>query len=232
MPKELVKPSDSEMCPPGYFVVHGHSRTCASGAVTWVDTHLRHRDHVKSGLLRENIPFLYWNSKKEYPKLDPVFGFKSGSEYDPPIQFWLDYWKEQGSPFPADIDPMLIKILIAIESGFNEKAKSSGKNSTAAGLMQVTNKTLRVLGGFQNKHHWAEVKNNLIRVKSQDMLEPVINIAVGIRLLSHKYNQIPKGNTKNLKNTLKNYYSRNDDGTLYAEKILALYEKSKPDKTK
>lgn len=103
MPKELVTPPPSEMCPPKYFIVRGHSRTCASGTVTWVDTHRRRRNHVKFGLLRENILFLYWNSKKKYPKLDSVFGFKAGAEYDAPIQFWFDHWKEQGLPFPSDL---------------------------------------------------------------------------------------------------------------------------------
>lgn len=227
MTKNLVKPPSSEMCPPGYFIVRGHSRTCASGTVTWVDLHQRRRNHVKFGLLRENILFLYWNSKKEYPTLNSVFGFESGAEYDTPIQFWLDYWKEHGLPFPSDLDPLHIKTLIAVESSFNEKVKSRGKNSTATGLMQLTNQTLKILSGSKNKHDWIEVKNNLIRVRRQDVLEPVINIAVGIRLISHKYFKIPKGNEQNLKNTLKNYYSWGDDGERYAEKILALYDKSK-----
>lgn len=62
------------------------------------------------------------------------------------------------------------------------------------------------------------------------MLDPVANIAVGIRLISHKYVKIPAGNEQNLKNTLKNYYSWGEDGERYAEKILATYEKSKTTK--
>lgn len=64
-----MKESDpKEMCPPGYHVVHGHKRICKSGTTTWVDTHIRrNRGKIRPGLLKENIWFLFWNSKKKYP---------------------------------------------------------------------------------------------------------------------------------------------------------------------
>ena len=66
---QLSKPPIGEMCPPGYHVVHGHERICKSGTATWVDTHTRkNRGRIRPGLLKENIHFLYWNTKKNMAK--------------------------------------------------------------------------------------------------------------------------------------------------------------------
>lgn len=162
--------------------------------------------------------------------MGPIFGFKAGAEYDQPIQFWLDYWKEKGLKFPTDLEPLMIKTLIAVESGFDEKAKTRSKRSTASGLMQLTNQSVRVLGGFPNQDGWIEIKDHVIRVRKQDKLDPIVNIALGIRLLSYKYTKIPKDAEKNLINTLKKYNNWGSEGTQYAKKVLALFEKSRKTK--
>ncbi len=215
------------MCPPGYHVVRGHDRVCKSGTSTWVDEHVR-RNHgrIAPGLLIENIHFLFWNTKRRYEPLSPIFGFKSGAEYDSVIQFWLEYWKEKGVSFPEDLDPLMIKALIAIESSFNPQAKSRDPKSTASGLMQVTDQALRVLGGFPIKAKWIEAKKHLIHVEKADKVDPVVNIALGIRLLGHKYSQTPKKFPKNAKGALIGYHQWNKEGEAYADGVLALYNKS------
>lgn len=161
----LVKPKPSEMCPPGYHVVKGHERVCKSGTVTWVDAHIRkNRGKIRPGLLKENIHFLFWSSKKKYLTLEEIKGFEgNGAEYDELIQFWLDYWKSQGIEFP-------------------------------------------------------------------DKLDPVISIALGTRLLGHKYSQLRNSKKKTLRQLIRNYHSRDEEGDAYAEKVLLLYEKSRKKK--
>jgi hypothetical protein len=217
------------MCPPGYHVVQGHERTCHSGTTTWVDAHVRkNRGKIAPGLLKENIFHLFWNSKKKYSSLNPIAGFHNkGSEFDTAIQFWLEYWKAEGVSFPDDLDPLMIKAMIAVESGFGPAKKSKVKGSTAAGLMQVTDQAMRVLGGFPNKRKWIEAKDNLVHIAKTDKLDPLVNIAVGIRLLGHKFSQTPKKWEKNARSAIRSYYSRGDGGTEYADKVLELYEKSK-----
>lgn len=228
---ELKKPKQSEMCPPGYHVVQGHERICHSGTATWVDAHVRkNRGKIKPGLLSGNIHYLFWNSKKKFPALSQIERYENNEDYDSLIQFWLEYWKSQGIKFPDDLDPLIIKALISKESSFNPNAKSKNPKSTASGLMQVTDQMVRVLGGFPNKDGYIEVRKNLIHIKYEDKFDPVINIALGIRLFAHKYSQIPKGHHKNAKNTLKSYHQWNKHGEVYAEEILSRYRRSRDKK--
>lgn len=228
---ELKKPNPSEMCPPGYRVVRGHERVCHSGTVTWVDAHFRkNRNRIKPGLLIENIHYLFWNAKDKYSSLKQIPDYPQGDQYDDLIQFWLNYWKSQGLKFPDDLDPLMVKALISVESGFNPNAKSKDPKSTASGLMQVTDQMVRVLGGFPNKTGYIEVHKNLIHIKYEDKLDPNVNTALGIRLLGHKYSQIPKENPKNARNMLKMYHQWNKHGEKYADEVLSRYRKARDKK--
>ena len=219
------------MCPPGYHIVHGHKRVCESGTVTWVDAHIRrNRGKIKPGLLVENIHYLYWNSKKKYPALARVEGYNRGDEYDSVIQFWLDYWKAQGIKFPDDLNPLMVKALISLESSFDPKARSRDPKSTASGLMQITDQMLRVLGGHPNAKKWIEARSHLIHVTKADKLDPVISIALGARLLGHKFSQIPKRYPKNARSALIGYHHWSEKGEMYADEILYRYEKARKKK--
>jgi len=225
---ELKKSKSSEMCSPGYYVVKGHERVCHSGTVTWVDTHVRrNRGKIKPGLLIENIHYLYWNSKKKYSALAKIDGYSKGDEYDSVVQFWLDYWKSQGVKFPDDLDPLMIKALISVESSFNPKAKSKDPKSTASGLMQVTDQMLRVLEGHPNAKKWIEARDHLIHVAKADKLDPIVNIALGIRILGHKFSQIPKRYPKTARGALIGYHQWNEKGEAYADEVLSRYENAR-----
>ncbi len=227
--KVLVKPNSSEMCPPGYHVVRGHERICESGTATWVDAHIRkNRGKIRPGLLKENIHYLFWNSKKKYPVLAEIKGFEGrGAEYDGLIQFWFNYWKSQGIEFPKDLAPLMIKAMIAVESTFDPSKISNAKNSTAAGLMQVTDQSMRVMGGFPNKKKWIEMRNHLIHIEKSDKLDPVTNIALGTRLLGHKWSQLKDPKKRNNRQLIRDYHSRDKEGDAYADKVLLLYGKSR-----
>ncbi|MEQ1876938.1 MAG: transglycosylase SLT domain-containing protein, partial [Bdellovibrionia bacterium] len=135
----LSRPQKDEMCPPGNHVVRGHERICHSGTRTWVDTHIRrNRGAIPKILLIEIIHYLYWNSKKKSERVGKVFGFSENAELDAVIHFWLMYWKEQGLKFPAALDPLWIKTIIAVESSFEPQAKTKVEGSSATGLIQIT----------------------------------------------------------------------------------------------
>lgn len=216
------------MCPVGSHVVRGHERICKSGTSTWVDAHVRkNRGRIQAGLLTENLLHLFWNSGETFPPLGDLDGYEGlGSEFDAPIQFWLKYWKSREIVFPGGLTPLVIKALIAKESTFNPKVPSPDKKSTAMGLMQITDQAMRVLGGHPNKAKWIEMREHLIHIVKADKLDPVVNIAIGIRLLGHKYKQIPEKYPKDLKSTLMGYYSWGEGGQNYAEKILEIHAKS------
>jgi hypothetical protein len=225
---KLKRPNSSEMCPPGFHIVHGHKRTCHSGLVTWVDTHLRHNRGMLYDLRKENLLYLFWNNEKTFPQLKRIVGFKQDDgELDSVVQFWLQYWKDQGLKV-SEIDPVLLKSLIAIESGFDPNATS--KESTAFGLMQITSQARRVMNGTPDSNGYREMRSDFVAVSKEDIADPVVNIATGIRWLFHKYSQIPKGNDKNVFNNIKNYHSWDDDGKAYANSVISLFEKSEGSK--
>jgi hypothetical protein len=79
------------------------------------------------------------NGDREYPNLGKVKGYGEFPELDFVIQFWLNFWKEQGLKFPEDLDPFLIKAIIAVESRFIPAVRTKISGSSATGLMQVRN---------------------------------------------------------------------------------------------
>lgn len=221
---KIKKPHKSEMYPVGYHVVHGHVRICKSGTRTWVDTHLRKNRGRKTMHLSENILHLYWNNKKKYPKLKAIKPFQGYHELDNIIQFWLEYWKNQGVSFPKDLTPLHIKAIIAAESSFNPKVKA--KTSTATGLMQVLKSSLAPLAG-KKRQGWREVPDNYISVTQKELEDPVINIAAGVRWFGHKNYLMRNHKNVTLKKVIRNYHSRDKAGDEYAEKVLKYYNDSK-----
>lgn len=169
--------------------------------------------------------YLYWHGDREYPNLGKVKGYDEFPELDSVIQFWLNFWKEQGLKFPNDLDPFLIKTIIAIESRFRPAVRTNLPGSSATGLMQVTNRTRKDLNGKSEDSRY-NLKNNYLDLEMSDLTDPVINIAAGIRWLSHKFTKPKTGVKKNLFNMLKGYYYWNDDGEAYARKVLNLYDDS------
>jgi hypothetical protein len=204
------------MAPPGSHVVKRHARVTNDGITYYVKAHIRKNRGKKIVLLPENILYLYWHGDQDYPRIGAIKRYAEFPELDSVIYFWLNYWKEAGLPFPKDLDPLVIKTMIAVESSFKLKADPKMKQSSAYGLMQITDKTR------------ADVKNlrdEVIDLERSDLEDPVISIAMGIRWISYKFTCIPKKSKKNLFNTLRAY---NDwhEGIPYAEKILALYRNS------
>lgn len=219
----INKPDESEMCPVGEHVVRGHVRHCEKSD-TWVDTHYRKNKGRKKIFLSENLLYIFWKNKKSYKQLNTIYGFDPHNELDDLIQFWFEYWKQQEANFPDDLTPLHVKVLIAVESSFDSDAKT--KTTTATGLMQVLKTALTALKGTKNIRK-NEVKNNYISVNTDQLKDPVVNVAVGTRWLSHKYFLLRNHKNKSAKEVIRNYHSNDKAGEEYAGKILNLYEKSK-----
>jgi soluble lytic murein transglycosylase-like protein len=187
----------------------------------------RNRGSIPKILLIENIHYLFWGSKKKYGRIGKIAGFSENPELDSVIHFWLDYWKAQGLKFPIGFDPLLIKTMIAIESNFDPAVTTKVKGSSATGLMQLTDETRGVLSGRPNKHGFRELRSDYFEISKDDVRDPVVAIAAGIRWFAHKTTLIPKRAKKTLHNAIKNYHSWDTGGEAYAKSVEALYGKSK-----
>ena len=212
-----------KMAPPGCHVVKRQARISKSGIKYYVKAHIRKNRGQKILLLPENILYLFWHGEDEFTRLGKVKGYPEHPELDAVIQFWLNYWKEIGLKFPADLDPFMIKVLIAVESRFIVNADPKVSHSTAFGLMQITNTTRGDLAGRPVKKH-VLLRDGYLDLDREDLIDPVISIAAGIRWLSYKFESI-KVEKKNSFNMLRNYNSWSK-GEPYAKKVLDLYHAS------
>ena len=214
----IKRPPTLKMAPPGHHVVKRQAKISKKGVKYFVKAHRRKNRGKKIVLLPENILYLYWHGDTDFPRLGAVKGYAEHPELDYVIQFWLQYWQEAGLPFPKNLDPLLIKVIIAKESSFNSKADPKSKVSSAYGLMQITNRTRR---------DTKNLNDGIVDLERKDLEDPVISIAMGIRWFSYKFSCIPRKETKNIFNAVRGYYHW-DDGEEYAKKIMAMYHASKP----
>lgn len=221
----IKRPPILKMAPPGSHVVERQARVSKNGIKYFVKAHIRKNPGKKMVLLPENLLYLYWHGDQDYPILGKVKGYGEVSEIDSVIQFWLSFWRDEGLKFPEDLDPFLIKTIIAIESRFIPAAKTKDPRSSATGLMQVTNRTRKDLSGKSEDSQY-NLRDNFLDLEMSDLIDPVINIAAGIRWLSFKYTKPKKGAKKNLFNMLRGYYDWNNGGEAYAQKVLNLYNAS------
>jgi hypothetical protein len=224
----IKRPPTLKMAPPGSHVVKRHIKVSHKGVKYYVKAHIRKNRGKNEKLLPENLLYLYWYGDQDYPPIGAVKGFAEFPEFDPIIQFWLNFWKEQGLPFPEGLDPLLIKVIIAKESSFRSQIKTKAKNSSATGLMQILQSTLYRLEGVP-ENNFVEVQGHFLQLKLGDLADPVINIATGIRWLSHKYYLLLKSKEvkrKDLYSTVKYYHQWNKLGEAYADEIFKLYHES------
>ena len=107
--------------------------------------------------------------------------YASGDLFDDLISGWVEYWNEVLSP-ETELDPNLVKALIATESSFDKNAKKlASKNNWARGLLQITDQTIIIL-----KNENGELRDFLVNINQQNSTIPNLNICAGIRWLFHK----------------------------------------------
>ncbi len=217
-------------CRPGYHYVKKHTRKSVNGTRHIVENHCRKNSGLKKSFLyKSNLEYIYENCKDtfKYKKLNRIKGYKQDrGQYDVLIQFWLKYWRKKGL-ISEDIDPLLIKALIAIESSFREKVITKMPNSSATGLMQLLKTTMNILSRKISK----EVKVANVDISQEEAREALVNIAAGTRWLIFKITTSPNRKSKFKKiriySGIKYYHSWNEDGEEYAKKVFKVYESSR-----
>jgi hypothetical protein len=149
-------------------------------------------EHLKDDFLRPNPSRITFEDPKS-----------AGDMYDDLIGLWTTYWNQM-LPSDEPLDPDLVKALIATESGFKYWAKAKvphTKNVYALGLLQVRDDYVKILSKK------GELKDFFIVLKKQDLYDPAVGIATGIRWLFHKRDLIEKKLKRKLKwNELILYY--------------------------
>lgn len=186
-PVKKTKKSKSHpwrMCPGGEHWVTTHPRHLPKG-LTQVSGHCRTNRSRKDQIYIEELMQIaekYFSKVKLQPKADNLDFKYKGNRYDSLIAGWTKYWNEVLSS-KENLDPNLVKALIATESGFNPKAKiKAGKKAGyARGLMQVTDWALDIL-----KDENGELRDHLVDLDQKDMNEASLSIAAGIRWLHRK----------------------------------------------
>ena len=99
--------------------------------------------------------------------------------FDAEIRGWTHYWNDIFLP-QVRLDENLVKALIASESSFHSDTSipSGEGDGRARGLMQVTDRTMHILGD-----HHGELKNYLVCFDHEKLLNPSANVCAGVRWL-------------------------------------------------
>jgi hypothetical protein len=181
-------------CPAGHSWVRLHARRIRPSkknpnGITMVDGHCRVNRGKKELIFLDEINRI---AEREFRDLKNMpcpsdLGYKkksqNGSQFDIHIAGWTQYWNEVFKP-GEPLTPNLVKALIASESGFNPKvltAVPGQKGIKARGLMQITDRTLKILNDEKG-----ELKNHFVKLSKEQVLDPHANIYAGIRWLFHK----------------------------------------------
>jgi len=217
-------------CEPGYHFVKEHLRVGNSGKRHIVSAHCRKNSKSKKKFLyKSNLDYLYQKLKGryKYKRLNKIKGYpQDKGQYDDLIQFWLNYWKEQGL-INEDIDPLLVKAIIAVESSFRERVITKMPGSSATGLMQLLVTTMEILAQKRGK----EIGRAMIEISQEEAREANVNVAAGTRWLIYKITTSPKKKSKSKRvraySGVKFYHSWSEDGEDYANKVFKVYDESK-----
>ena len=123
----------------------------------------------------------HFGTLKNLPNSGILTQYQNESNFDSIIAGWTQYWNEVLKP-SIQLDPNLVKALIATESGFNPESTNNKKGlKRARGLMQVTDESLKLLS-FRSK----ELKDHFVNLKEDDMLDPNLAICAGVRWIFRK----------------------------------------------
>jgi len=193
-----VKPNNNEkihpwrFCPKGYHYVRTHplrvppSKSNPDGHTVTRHEHCAKNPHHKDLLNHFEISEItkkhFKNVKSKY-KLGSLKEFPGSSKYDLEIQGWVQYWNDVYK-LVDPIDPNLIKALMATEPGFKEKTLNTTKSirlGKAHGLMQIIDQTHKILSDVNG-----ELRDHLIDLSDDELLDPTANICAAIRWLIEK----------------------------------------------
>ena len=172
------------ICPIGSHLVKAHTRKTRQGKKVAVKAYCQNNRSKLDVLNSAEISIIatnHFGNVKEQP-CPRMYEFGNRENVDLLIAGWTKYWNEVLKP-SIPLSPNVVKALIASESSFiNLKARPAGKGEgKVRGLMQITDSTIRVL-----RSHKGEIKDHLLDVKAEDLMDPNVNICAGIRWLFQK----------------------------------------------
>jgi hypothetical protein len=187
---KLGKVHPWRLCPSGQHWVRTHllrippSKKNPRGSKTTRHGHCAHnpsgKDQLYSDEIRE-IGHHNFKNVKDKPCPIPMGAGRAGTQYDELIAGWTKYWNDVFRPVPP-LEPNVVKALIATESRFRPKKLADARDQNSArGLMQITNKTRKILSDEKG-----ELKDHFITVTREELNEPSNNICAGIRWLFRK----------------------------------------------
>lgn len=173
------------ICPVGEYWVRRHARQ--KKTTEDVDGHCR-KNHKGRDLIKgDEIEEISQTKKFQEIKIKTGQGIinkhKDSEAYNDLITGWTAYWNDQFKIEPP-LNPNLVKVLIATESGFDPKEKNPNNPPNigpARGLMQITVDTQNRLSGKGK-----ELKNHFVVLTDEDIYDPNKNICAGIRWLFRK----------------------------------------------
>lgn len=181
-PTLVEKRNPWRICPLGQSWVQTYDKPTIN--VTDVDGHCRRNKKGKDVIFLDELKKI--EASDIFSKAVSPRSFKSnptwGAEFDRVIGGWTAYWNEIMEE-QDQLDPNLVKVLIASESSFDPKAghKQSKQKRGAIGLIQVMPKTVSIL-----KDYNGEIKEHYISVSYEDLIDPSVSVAAGIRWLFRK----------------------------------------------
>lgn len=210
------------ICPIGEHWVKEHLRVSKKGVQASVDGHCRKNPNGKDTIRAEELVEI---SKKHFSNLknlpsDNDLSFPNGNKYNDLIAGWCTYWNEVLQP-KVKIDPNIVKVLIATESGFEVEPKV-GKTHKAIGIMQLMPETLEYLSSESK-----ELKDHFVEVDENSVKDPIVNIAAGVRWLFRKY-ELTKVKLKReptWKEVLFDYKGITGKKSTYSEQMRKILEK-------
>ncbi|GAB4016856.1 MAG: hypothetical protein Fur0010_16930 [Bdellovibrio sp.] len=189
---EIEIRSPWRVCPIGQHWVRRHDRINAKGRIEDVDGHCRKNRSKKDVLKSDEMELIsqskLFNDSKGNP-MSLVINGRSFDNYDDIISGWVAYWNDVFKPnVPLTVE--LVKILIFTESSFQPNITTpneSKKIGPARGIIQITEQTWRIL-----KDPNGELKDHLVDIKKEELLDPNKNISAGIRWLFRKRETLKK----------------------------------------
>ncbi|MBL7665008.1 MAG: nucleotidyltransferase domain-containing protein [Bacteriovoracaceae bacterium] len=191
-PDEIERTSPWRICPIGQHWVRRHDRNLDTGTVVDRDGHCRKNPGRKDLLNGDEIDLISHLDIFKNPSIkasDNILKkYPNHNKYNELISGWTAYWNDvfkDSNP----LHPNYVKILIASESGFDSNSKAENKLNVgqAQGLVQLTEKTQRIL-----RDQKGELKNHYVILNKEEIWEPNKNICAAVRWLFRKKDILKK----------------------------------------
>lgn len=173
-------------CPKGKHFVKEHvvhvppNKKHPQGGKAKVHEHCADNPSHKDELSFSEIKYIdekYFKTVSDLPASNVLKEFSHADSYDHHIGGWVKYWNDIFK-LEDPLNPNVVKALIATEFSFR---LDPPRVDSARGLMQIVSLTRHILGDIKG-----ELKDFLVRLSEDQLLDPSANICAGVRWLFRK----------------------------------------------